>query len=174
MNTRVQPTRSRPTLARIAWLRCVVALGAGLGGGAGGCATNPTDTPTRGWALSLRVSQSEGNRYLYYELERGGKLMYVAGERAKLADPSESTPTWSGVLTAAEAAPIAAHLESDREPTDAEKSPGGTNYRATLRPPTGWNTDIDSGPTPFLDRLLALLNEAQRARRPGVFDPFPK
>ncbi len=140
----------------------------------GGCASKPAATPTGGWALSLRVSQSEANRYLYYELERGGKLLYVAGERAKLAEPTEERPTWAGVLSATEAAPIVAHLESDRTPRDAEKTPRGTNYRATLRPPSGWNTDIDSGPTPFLERLLALLNEAQRARRADVFDPFPK
>ncbi len=147
------------------------ALGAALASCTGGCAKNNADSPTGGWGLSLRMNEPKANQSIYYELERNGRLMYVAGQRAKDAGPDEATPTWVGVLTPTEAAPITAHLESDRHPANSAKDERGIAYRATLRPPGGWSTDVDSGPTPFLDRLRALLDSVQRARRTKEFDP---
>ncbi len=134
----------------------------------GGCADRAANSPTQGWGLSLRLSQPRTNKYVAYELERTGKLIYTAGERAKSTDLSEADATWAGVLTREEAAGIVAHLAAEAEPKSAPKGEGGPVYRVMLRRPEGWPDDLDSGPTPFLERLVELLNTAQRARREGT------
>lgn len=149
----------------------LIALGAAVALCMGGCAKGTDDSPTGGWGLSLRMSEPRTNQFIYYELERNGRLLYVAGQRAKDAGPDEPTPTWVGTLTRQEAGPIAAHLESDHHPASRAKDERGPAYRVTLRPPGGWSTDVDSGPTPFLERLRALLDSVQRSRRTKEFDP---
>ena len=131
----------------------------------GGCAHDTANSPTGGWGLSLRMTETKGNKYLYYELERTGRLVYIAGARAKNADANAADPTWEGSLTRDEAAPIVAHLESDRKPVTTAAAEGGVVYNATLRAPGAWSTDATSGPAPFFERLRTLLDSVQRARR---------
>ena len=135
-----------------------------------GCAS--TETPTRGYALSVRVSEVATHKFAYYDLRTSGRLAYVAGMRANdTGELGDTNPTWSGNLSAEELTPLIEHLKANPNPAPAKVEEGKPNYRVIIQAPGGLlGTRFETGPSPFADRLDELLRAILRQKRKGEFD----
>ncbi len=154
----------------VAWLLLVI-LAVLPGLTHGGCAS--ADTPTRGWSLDGQLLDGATNRALRFELRPTGQLSYYAGFSA-VPGGGAVVPTWSGPCTSDELSPIIdllSQYDFAASPAQADPATRGVRYRLTAKPPGEWARSVDSGPTPELNRLFALLDQLQRRKRPDAFMP---
>lgn len=132
-----------------------------------GCATH--HGPTRGWSATVRREHPAARQFAYFELQRDGTLIYVAGQAAAAGDPSLMRPTWRGVLDATEASALADLLDGwDAAERTERPADGGLVYRLRAQRSGELLRTMDTGPSPFADALFAAMNAAQRARRDAV------
>lgn len=154
----------------------VLTLGAALA--LPGCAADPratSDSPTRGWTLRLSIAEQRVNRYVVYDLQSDGTLVYLAGDQtAVTGGVLDSKPTWTGRLSSDEAGPIVAHLENTPSPQAGPRGEGEGAYRVVIRPPGGWSREVEGGASTFLMTLRAQLESVVKRRRASEFDPLLK
>lgn len=138
-----------------------------------GCAA--ADSPSRGWDLTLRVSQPEGNKLVYYNLARDGRLVYVAGLQAGRTEIDHARPTWAGNFSGEELAELITLVEANQEPSTVKPEAGAVNYKVVMtRGGNLFARRYVSGPTAFFSEMERQFKRLQQSRRGGELDFDPR
>ncbi len=146
---------------------CLVSMfGVGCAGGG---------SPSGGWDLTLRVSQPEGNKLVYYNLARDGRLVYVAGLQAGRTEIDHARPTWSGNFNAEELSALITLVEANQDPTTVKPEAGVVNYKVVMtRGGNMFAKRYVSGPTAFFSEMERQFKRLQQSRRGGELDFDPR
>lgn len=140
-----------------------------------GCSADPGRTG--GWAVGLRTDNPATSLRARYEVHRDGRLLFAGGidagvggggggEALSTAAEDAIRPTATIRLTDAEIDALLKLLAEQPTPPGPQTVPpvaGQTNFKGRIDSPSG-SARFVSGPTPFLQRLEAML-KGFRAQR---------